>query len=207
MILDIDGILFQRAGQFDAAARHGNGCAGCACNTASVAMFSEALATGLSLACDKTRLDRGLGARPAFEQAAFDQEQIGALAGSGHDSAAPRRGGLFGRHPHAGLERRQIVPDIRRFLFGRQQGAAMKIERVHHHQIVVQTKILDRQSVCTIDQAAKPSRDVTVVDRRTCGRRGRRRDRWNSRGTVFHVRPCSRVRTPFRDRRPVRETA
>src|ERR1700744_5926145 len=40
---------------------------------------------------DETCFDRRLRARAAFEQAAFDQQHVRALAGRGHHSTLPRR--------------------------------------------------------------------------------------------------------------------
>ncbi len=69
--------------------RETNGCAGCACNTASAAMASDAFNTGLSLAMTKPASIADLARAPAFEQSAFDQQQIGALAGRGLASGLP----------------------------------------------------------------------------------------------------------------------
>jgi len=82
VILDVDRILLQRPGKLDAAARNkgmrrlrlqygvsGNALGG----------LEDLLVIGRDQAC----LDRGLGPRPAFEQAALDQEQVRALSGRG----------------------------------------------------------------------------------------------------------------------------
>ena len=79
VILDVDRILLQRARQLDAAARDkgmrglrlqhgvsGNALGG----------FHDRLVVG----GDEAGLDRGLGPRPAFEQAALDQQQVRAFA-------------------------------------------------------------------------------------------------------------------------------
>jgi hypothetical protein len=79
MILDVDGILIQRAGKFDAAARH-PGMRGF-CNDLGIIRkgfrcFRDLLAIGNDAAC----FDSGLRPRTAFEQAALNQQDVCALA-------------------------------------------------------------------------------------------------------------------------------
>ena len=91
-------------------------------------MVSDGFAHRLVVGGDEAGLDRGLGPRPALEQAALDQQHIRALAGRGHVMAQVRhaaRSQRFGGEPHAGLERGQIVPDIGGPLLRRHQRAAM----------------------------------------------------------------------------------
>ena len=160
MILDVERIALQRAGQLDAAARdigmrrlrlqHGvgrNGLGG--------------FHTGLSLAmtrpasiaaCARARLSN----RPRSTSNRSARLRGGGAHGSRlakfNPMPARARGKPLGGHPHAGLESGQVMPDIGGRLPWRHQRAAVQIERMDHHQIVGQSEILDGQSL-RIDQA------------------------------------------------------
>ena len=79
MVLDLDRVLFQRARELDAAARH-LGMRGLGRSSASIAMISDAFIT-CCLGDGAAGLDRRTGARTALEQAALDQHDVRAFAG------------------------------------------------------------------------------------------------------------------------------
>ena len=83
VILDLDRILLQRARQLDAAARD-KGMRGLRLQHGIGGNGLGRLRDRLVVGGDEARFDRGLRPRPAFEQAALDQQQIRALAGRGH---------------------------------------------------------------------------------------------------------------------------
>ena len=83
MIFDLDRVLLQRAGQLDAAARH-QGMRRLRLQRRVGGECLRRLQDRLVIGGDKAGFDRGLRPRTAFEQAALDQQQIGALAGGGH---------------------------------------------------------------------------------------------------------------------------
>ena len=99
MILDLDRISLQRACQLDAAARD-EGMRRLRLQIGVGGNVFGRLQHRPAIGGDKTGLDRGLRPRAAFEQAAFDQQHIRALAGRGHDSTIPRGGALFAGPPH-----------------------------------------------------------------------------------------------------------
>src|ERR1700722_5618983 len=136
--------------------RETKGGAGCAWITASAAMTSDGFVTGLSLAMTRPASIADLARARLSNSPRSTSTRSARLRGgrvlsafAGISTRRARGGGCetLRCQPHAGLERRQIVPDIRRRLPRRDQRAAMQVERVNHHQIIRKTKILDRQSL------------------------------------------------------------
>src|SRR5258705_12358487 len=87
MALDLDRILLQRAGQFDATARD-KGVRGLRLQHGISGDALGWLHDLLVIGRDETGFDRRLRPGPAFEHAALDQQCVRALAGRGHAALA-----------------------------------------------------------------------------------------------------------------------
>ena len=212
MILDVDRVVLQRARELDAAARH-KGMRGLRLQHGvggdGLRRFCDRLVVG----DDEAGLDRRARPRPALEQAALDQQDVGALAGrrvmvaAAWPSVSPMRAAMARDPPR---RRTQVSNAVRSCQMSagacarRHQRAAVQIERVDHHQIVGQAEILHRQSL-RVDQAAVGRGLHLGEAAHAIG--DRTRDRWSSRGRACRARPCSRVRRRCRRRRRGRETA
>ena len=214
MALDLDRIQFQGAGELDAAARD-PGVRGLRGQFGIGGDHLRRFQHGPAVGGHAAGVDRGAGAGAAFEQAALDQQHVHALAGrsfavvlcqpmSVRFASVRFAGGAIRRKRDAGLERGEIVPDIRRPLPRRHQSSTMQIERVDHHEIVGQAEIFHRQSVIVDQMAASGFRDRQRIAQRA---RHRRRDRCCRRNRACRGRPCSRVHRRCRRRHWGRETA
>ena len=160
-ILDLDSVALQRARQLDAAARDigvRRLRAQRGVNWNSLGRLQHRPVIGH----DQARFDRGLRARPAFEQPALDQQQVRALAGTGSawfalGQVQPDAGARVMASRSAAIRTQvskavQVMPDVGGRMLWRHQRAAVLIEGMDHHQIVGQSEILDGQTL-RIDQA------------------------------------------------------
>ncbi len=128
MALDVDRVLLERASELYAAARD-IGMRGLCLQHGVIRDDLGRFCDLLVIGDDEPGLDRGARPRPALEQAALDQQEIDAFAGSGHASLmrlGPARRAV-GRHANANLERGQVVlsfsqPITRKSTNSRQQA-------------------------------------------------------------------------------------
>ena len=104
MPLDVDRIPLQRARQLDATARD-KGMGGLRLQYGVRGNAFGWLENRFVIRGDEARFDRGLCPGPAFEQAAIDQQQIGALAGRAHVAVGAGQG-QFDAGARAGAARR-----------------------------------------------------------------------------------------------------
>src|SRR3954470_13952582 len=89
MALDLDRVLLERAGELHAAARN-IGMRGLGQQFGVRRNGLRWLGHQLAVADDQTGFDRGPRAGSAFEQAALDQQNVGALARWGHHRTTAR---------------------------------------------------------------------------------------------------------------------
>src|SRR5258708_3964330 len=115
--------------------RETKGCAGCADSTASAAMTSEAFAITLPSAVTPpaplaARARARLSSRPRSTSSTSTRlrgEVLLSLLSATFNSFA---GGAIRHQTDAGLERTEIVPDVRGHLARRHQGGTVQIERM-----------------------------------------------------------------------------